>query len=84
MPEIDYSCSLHKKEFENLSLQCIHTIPHNYFGFLAAHPSSVISKILYPMSFILGNITIPYIPLSENIKEYWAHTLIVIGRKAPV
>lgn len=81
VPEIDYSCSLHKQEFENLSLQCIHTVPHNYFGFLAAHPSLVISKIIYPVCFILGNITIPYIPVSENIKEQYAQTLIVLGRK---
>ncbi|MEH2449579.1 MAG: class I SAM-dependent methyltransferase [Nostoc sp.] len=82
IPEIDYSCSLHKEEFENLSLQCILTVPHNYFGFFAAHPSLVISKIIYPVCFIISNITIPYIPISEDIKEHWAQTLIVVGRKS--
>jgi SAM-dependent methyltransferase len=81
IPEIDYSCNLHKEEFEFLRLKPIYTIPHNYFSFLSAHPSPTISKIVYPLSFVLGNITIPYMPISKDIKEYYAQTLIVIGKK---
>ena len=81
VPEIDYSCSLHKTEFEHISLKSIRTIPHNYFSFLAAHPSFFVSKIMRPIFFILGNLILPYIPLPDNLKEKYAQSLIVIGRK---
>ncbi|MBR8833972.1 MAG: methyltransferase [Stigonema ocellatum SAG 48.90 = DSM 106950] len=83
IPEIDYSCRSHRREFENLGLQPIYAVPHNYFSFLSAHPLRMISKIIYPMSFILGNMIIPSVPLPEYIKEIWAQTLIVMGRKTP-
>jgi len=83
IPEIDYSCVSHRGEFANLGLQPIYAVPHNYFSFLSAHPSRMISKIIHPMSFVLGNMIIPLVPLPEDIKEVWAHTLIVIGRKPP-
>lgn len=84
IPEIDYSCNSHRIEFQTLGLNPIHVIPCNYFSFFSHHPSQVISQIVYPLSFILGNILIPPIPIPENIKETWAHTLIVIGRKTSV
>lgn len=84
IPEIDYSCSSHRKEFEDLDLQRIYALPHNYFSFFSAHPLQLVSKVIYPVSFILGNITIPFLPLSEKVKETWAQTLIVIGRKETV
>ena len=47
VPEIDYSCASHRQEFENIGLTSISTIPWNYFPFLSAHPSKLISKIIY-------------------------------------
>ncbi|OYE02382.1 class I SAM-dependent methyltransferase [Nostoc sp. 'Peltigera membranacea cyanobiont' 232] len=81
IPEIDYSCASHRKEFEHIGLTSIHTLSHNYFSFLAAHPSRLISQILYPLLFIGGNILMPHIPLSESVKERCAASLIVIGKK---
>jgi len=81
IPEIDYSSNSHKQEFEYLGLNPIFTKSHNYFSFLSAHPSLIVSKVIYPTSFLLGNVMIPSIPISENVKEKWAQTLIVIGKK---
>ena len=81
IPEIDYSCKLHRSEFEELGLNPIYAVPHNYFSFLSAHPSRAVSKVLYPLSFIVGNVFMPYLPMTEEIKERYAHTLIVMGMK---
>lgn len=81
IPEIDYSCASHHAEFEELGLQSIKTLPHNFFAFLSAHPSTIISKWLYPACFILGNTLIPLTPLPDSIKQQWAQTLIVVGQK---
>ena len=81
IPEIDYACSLHRSEFNRFNLNPIITIPHNYFAFLSAHSLPIVSKVLYPIFFILGNLSFPYLPLSDTIKETCAATLIVIGQR---
>lgn len=81
IPEIDYSCALHRKEFHQLNLTAISTIPHNYFAFLSAHPVPFVAKVLHPFFFILGNLSLPSLPVSENLKEMYAASLIVIGQR---
>jgi 2-polyprenyl-3-methyl-5-hydroxy-6-metoxy-1,4-benzoquinol methylase len=81
IPEIDYSCESHKREFEELNLSPIYVFTHNYFSFLSAHPSKFVSKIMYPFLFIVGNLVLPYTPLSENLKEKYAQTIVVVGQK---
>jgi hypothetical protein len=79
--EIDYCIDSHIEEFEKACLYNIHADPHCYFGFLGSHPSKLISKCLHPVLFILENGLIPYLPINNNIKEHYASTLVVIGRK---
>lgn len=81
IPEIDYSCASHHQEFDNIGLNPIYTLPHNYFPFLSAHPSRLVSKVFYPLLYAGGNMLLPHIPISDDIKEIYAQTLIVIGRK---
>jgi SAM-dependent methyltransferase len=81
IPEIDYSIDSHIEEFEKACLNNIYADPHSYFDFLGSHPSKLISKCFYPVLFILGNALIPYLPINNNIKERFASTLVVIGRK---
>jgi hypothetical protein len=81
IPEIDYSCESHKREFEELNLSHIYAFTHSYFSFLSAHPSKFVSKIFYPFLFVGGNLILPYTPLSENLKEKYAQTIVVVGQK---
>ncbi len=81
IPEIDYSCDLHRYEFQNLGLESIDVVPHNYFAFLSAHPIPFVSKVIFPFLFIVGNVCMPYLPVSVKVKERCAHVLIAIGRK---
>ncbi|MBF0280935.1 MAG: class I SAM-dependent methyltransferase, partial [SAR324 cluster bacterium] len=81
IPEIDYSCSFHHEEFNQINLTSISTIPHNYFSFLSAHPFPLISKVLHPLFFAVGNLSLPYLPISNAIKEHFAGSLIVVGQK---
>lgn len=81
IPEIDYSCSSHRREFQDIGLNPVYAMSHNYFSFLSTHPSQLVSKVFYPVSFLLGNILLPYIPLAESIKEVCAQSLIVLGQK---
>lgn len=81
VPEIDYSCYSHRQEFEDLNLSPIYTLTHNYFSFLFTHPSELVSKLIAPSLFITGNTLLPYLPIPEKVKERYAQTIIVIGKK---
>jgi SAM-dependent methyltransferase len=81
IPEIDYSCFSHQKEFEAIGLSSIRVLTHNYFSFLSCHPSKLVSKVAYPILFLTGNLVIPSLPISEAVTERWAHTLIAVGQK---
>ena len=80
--EIDYSGRLHVEEFERAGLRSIRIVPFNYFWFLAAHPSRLISKFLYPILYLPGNAILPVLPMPLHLKDRLAHTLIAFGRKS--
>jgi len=81
VPEIDYSCKLHREEFRKIGLTSVRAFAHSYFSFLSCHPSKFISKLVYPPLFLTSNTILPALPLPEKTAEKWAQTLIVIGKK---
>jgi len=81
IPEIDYSCGLHRKEFIKIGLSPVIIKPHNFFGFLNCHPNYLLSKFIAPMLIIFGNLLLPQFPIKEKIKEKLAHTILACGRR---
>jgi SAM-dependent methyltransferase len=81
IPEIDYSIDSHVAEFKKVCLNNIQAEPHCYFGFLSSHPSKIISRLVCPLLFIVGNLFIPNLPIRNSIAERYASSLVVIGRK---
>jgi len=80
LAEIDYSAAVHRSEFEAAGLRDIRVLPHAYFFFLGGHPNSAV-RALYRPAFAAGNALLPWLPLPAGLKERFAHTLIVVGRK---
>lgn len=81
VPEIDYGCELHTREFEAAGLADIACMAHNFFSFLPAHQSKIVSGLLSGPTRLLSNATLPWLPLPETWKERFAGTLLVVGRK---
>jgi SAM-dependent methyltransferase len=81
LEEIDYSCSSHVEEFEKAGAVNISAIPHGYFFFLGGHPAPLVSKVLYPLFFPIGNMVLTWLPLPVSLAEKLAQTLIVVGQK---
>jgi SAM-dependent methyltransferase len=82
VPEIDYGSELHTAEFERAGLRDIVCFPHNYLGFLAAHPSKLLSGVGRAPLHLIANVLGPLAPLPARLKERAAAALIVCGRKA--
>jgi 2-polyprenyl-3-methyl-5-hydroxy-6-metoxy-1,4-benzoquinol methylase len=80
VPEIDYSCDLHTREFTAAGLVHITAMAHNFFAFLPAHPSALLRGPLARPLFLAGNATLPWLPLPDTWKERYASTLLVVGR----
>jgi len=82
IPEIDYSCDLHTREFEAAGLSKVRCVSHNYFGFLpAAHAPWSSAPIRQP-TLLAANAVLPWLPISEHWKELIATTLIAVGQNA--
>ncbi|MNS01981.1 bifunctional 3-demethylubiquinone-9 3-methyltransferase/ 2-octaprenyl-6-hydroxy phenol methylase [compost metagenome] len=81
IPEIDYSCALHRTELTEAGFEHIVALPHNYFSFLSYHPLTAVRKIIYPTMYMAGNAVLPWAPFPESWKETCAQSLIVIGQK---
>jgi SAM-dependent methyltransferase len=81
VPEIDYGCELHTHEFQAAGLTDIVCMAHNFFSFLPAHQSKLLSGPLSMPTRLLSNATLPWLPVPETWKERFAGTLIVVGRK---
>lgn len=82
IPEIDYSVSLHEKELLDSGFQDVIAIPWNYFGFAESIVKGKINKAVAKTLFLTSNGMMPVVPLSRTCKEKFAHTLLVLGKKA--
>ena len=86
LAEFDYSCEIHRTEFQAAGLRDVVLLPHAYLFFLSAFPSPPVRKMVFPAAYALANTVLPLIPFPEATAERLAHTLIAVGRKpaAPV
>lgn len=81
IPEVDYSVEMHEEEFRRAGLRDVIAIPWNYFGFLAGIYNGAIERNLSRPLFMASNIFLPVLPIPRKMKERFAHSLIVFGRK---
>lgn len=81
IPEVDYSVRMHEEEFRKAGLKEVIAIPWNYFGFLSGIVSSNVQKKISKPLFLASNLLLPALPISRTLKEKYAHSLIVFGRK---
>ncbi|MEY4514870.1 MAG: hypothetical protein RLZZ450_6992 [Pseudomonadota bacterium] len=81
VPEIDYSCATHTLEFQSAGLAEVVCLPHNFLGFLSAHPVAWLRGPARLPLYAAANVLGPLLPLPNSVKERSAGSLIVLARK---